>query len=252
MKNKVCLILSVLLGLSLSGCTIIIGDSSLNNSSENSSSCNSSESTSSLNSSEYSSNDSISSEESMGNTSEEIGGIDFDIYNGEKITNNSFSLNRMGYITNSSPIGELLSFTINYQVVNNKDVSKQNENGFGYIKYRTSSSYIDNPNDYGIDITSLNESYTVTFEDSEKPNFISFWTPCDVQINSLTLEYNDKEYIKKSEDFTIQFISPNDIHGQVKNADGYPGLANLTKKFKTSLCISFTFFSDSKVLSIIS
>lgn len=235
MKNKSILLLSIFLGLSLSSCKIIIGNPSINNSSEYSSTNNSEifsseENELSGNSSEISSSLDNNSSEIV--TSEEINNINFDIYNGEKLSEDSFLLDRMGYITNSSPIGELLSFTINYEIIRNEDESKQNENGFGYIKYRTSFSYIDNPNDYGVDITTLNNSYTVTFEDSEKPNFISFWTPCEVKINSLSFEHNDKEYMKKNEDFTIQVISTNDIHGQVKNKDGYPGLANLTKKFK--------------------
>ena len=155
-------------------------------------------------------------------------------YNRVKNASGHVFLGKTGYITNNevSPLGNILSFTINYDVIENDDVTKQNINGFGYLKYRTSNNYIDNPNDYSFDIKTIGEDYKVSFE-GDYPSYISFYTPREVVINSLSIEYEDSEYYKVNEDFDIQVFATNDIHGQVKETSYYPGLSKLTSKMKS-------------------
>lgn len=151
--------------------------------------------------------------------------------NAKKDTYGHVNLTKYGFITNeeTSPFGLLKGFTINYSVL---ETTNQNEKGFGYLKYRTSDNYIDNPNDVGKEITTIDNDYTVSFEDDSQPNYISFWTPREIVINSLTFIYRDADYYRNNEDFTIKLISTNDIHGQVKQDSGYPGLSSLTNKIK--------------------
>ena len=156
------------------------------------------------------------------------------IYQRAKNASGHVFLGKTGSITNSesSPLGEILSFTINYDVITNSNVKAQNTNGFGYLKYRVSNNYIDNVNDYSIDIKTIGRDYTVSFG-SDYPSYLSFYTPREVVINSLSITYKDVAYERVDEDFDIQVFATNDIHGQVKETSSYPGLSKLTSKMKS-------------------
>ena len=156
------------------------------------------------------------------------------IYQRAKNASGHVFLGKTGSITNSesSPLGEILSFTINYDVITNSNVKAQNTNGFGYLKYRVSNNYIDNVNDYSIDIKTIGRDYTVSFG-SDYPSYLSFYTPREVVINSLSITYKDVAYERVDGDFDIQVFATNDIHGQVKETSSYPGLSKLTNKMKS-------------------
>ncbi len=156
------------------------------------------------------------------------------IYQRAKNASGHVFLGKTGSITNSesSPLGEILSFTINYDVITNSNVKAQNTNGFGYLKYRVSNNYIDNVNDYSVDIKTIGRDYTVSFE-GDYPSYLSFYTPREVVINSLSITYKDVEYARDNGSFDIQVFATNDIHGQVKETTSYPGLSKLTSKMKS-------------------
>ena len=156
------------------------------------------------------------------------------IYQRAKNASGHVFLGKTGSITNSesSPLGEILSFTINYDVITNSNVKLQNTNGFGYLKYRVSNNYIDNVNDYSVDIKTIGRDYTVSFE-GDYPSYLSFYTPREVVINSLSITYKDVEYARDNGNFDIQVFATNDIHGQVKETTSYPGLSKLTSKMKS-------------------
>ena len=156
------------------------------------------------------------------------------IYQRAKNASGHVFLGKTGSITNSesSPLGEILSFTINYDVITNSNVKAQNTNGFGYLKYRVSNNYIDKVNDYSIDIKIIGRDYTVSFG-SDYPSYLSFYTPRVVVINSLSITYKDVAYERVDGDFDIQVFATNDIHGQVKETSSYPGLSKLTSKMKS-------------------
>ena len=91
---------------------------------------------------------------------------------------------------------------------------------------------IDNVNDYSIDIKTIGRDYTVSFG-SDYPSYLSFYTPREVVINSLSITYKDVAYERVDGDFDIQVFATNDIHGQVKETSSYPGLSKLTSKMKS-------------------
>ena len=86
-------------------------------------------------------------------------------YNKAKNSLGHVFLGKTGSITNAEEtnLGNIKSFTINYDVVNNSDDTLQNLSGFGYLKYRTSNNYIDNVNDYSVDIKVIGQDYKVSF-----------------------------------------------------------------------------------------
>lgn len=147
--------------------------------------------------------------------------------------NSHVGLDKAGFLTNETPFGDLQSVTINYGFINAENKNEQNLYGFGYLKYRVSDNFIDNPNDHGYLITNVNQDVTIDLSKTDNDNFISFWSPRKVKINSLTFNYADKEYVKNNKDFVIQIISTNDIHGQVKPTDYYPGLSALGAKMQS-------------------
>lgn len=169
---------------------------------------------------------------SFSNTEGIVDGVYFE-YNKSKEDEGHVYIGKTGFIRNADacPLGEITSFTINYSPVISSNPSVQNEYGFGYLKYRTSPFYVDNPNDYGVDIKEVNTDYTVSFT-SDFPSYLSFYTPRDIIINSLTINFKDVAVNHQKENFKIQVLSTNDIHGQVKSTSSYPGLSSLNKMIK--------------------
>ncbi len=163
-----------------------------------------------------------------------INGIEFNYANAfaDKDDDSHVNLNKGGSITNSTPLGDLRSVTVNYDFVNPLETALQNQYGFGYLKYRIGNNYVDNPNDYGTLITSVGKDYVIDLKEREDDYFISFWTPRTVKINKLVFKYAKADYKTSNSDFTIQIISTNDLHGQVSKTDDYPGLASLTTKMQ--------------------
>ena len=155
-------------------------------------------------------------------------------YNKAKNSLGHVFLGKTGSITNAEEtnLGNIKSFTINYDVVNNSDDTLQNLSGFGYLKYRTSNNYIDNVNDYSVDIKVIGRDYKVSFE-GDYPSYISFYSPREVIINSLTINYEKTNYSRDNKNFDIQVFATNDIHGQVKETEDYPGLSKLTSRMKS-------------------
>ena len=162
-------------------------------------------------------------------------GIEF-LYS-NAFTNNEdshVSLKKAGYITNLTPLGDLRTVTINYEFINSENPEEQNKMGFGYLKYRIGRNFIDNPNDYGINITTVGSEYVIDLSENSNDFFISFWTPRYVQINYLSFTYAEDEYTPYYSDFTIQLFSTNDLHGQVNPDGGYnPGLSKLTANMQS-------------------
>lgn len=148
--------------------------------------------------------------------------------------NAHIALMKTGFITNgkATPFGELLRFTIRYAFIDSETASTQNEAGFGYVRYRVSENYIDNPNDYGEEIRTTGEPLTIDCS-SETVHYVSIWTPRTVRIDELTFDYREKEVTEKHDDFQIQVFSTNDLHGQVKETDRYPGLSRLSAKMQS-------------------
>ena len=235
--NKICKTL-ILIGLllPLSSCLNVTlpglsGDSSTTSSSTNSSSFNSGtnqENTLILNNI----NTPVSLNDSYSDVETSIDGVTLE-YSKAKNSSKHVYIGKTGFIRNaeSSQLGQITSFTINYSLIISSDMSKQNTFGFGYLKYRSSNFYVDNPNDYGIDITEVDQDYTVTFS-NDYPSYLSFYTPRDIEINSLFISYKDMKVSHQKEDFTIQVFSTNDLHGQVKGTSSYPGLSAMSKKIK--------------------
>ncbi len=163
-----------------------------------------------------------------------VNGIEFNYANAftDKDNVSHVNLNKGGSITNSTPLGDLRSVTVNYDFVNPAGTELQNQYGFGYLKYRIGKNYVDNPNDYGTLITSVGKDYVINLEECEDDSFIGFWTPRMVKINKLIFHYAKTNYKTSHSDFTIQIVSTNDLHGQVSKTDDYPGLASLTTKMQ--------------------
>ncbi len=163
----------------------------------------------------------------------EINELSFQYENAYNVENSHVALDKAGFITNETPFGDLKSVTINYSFIDPEDKANQNQYGFGYLKYRTSSNFIDNPNDYGTLITTVDTDYTINLSANKEDNFISFWSPRKVEINKISFTYSNEKYQRKDKDFTIQVIATNDIHGQIKQTDKYPGLSSLTAKMQS-------------------
>jgi 2',3'-cyclic-nucleotide 2'-phosphodiesterase (5'-nucleotidase family) len=95
-----------------------------------------------------------------------------------------------------------------------------------------SNVFIDNPNDYGTDITTKGELTTIDVSGVQDANFISFYTPAEVTITSLIFNYNCGIYeAPVKDDFTIQVITTNDVHGQIEQTSTLPGI----KKFAAGI-----------------
>ena len=256
MKKLFALIFSIFITASVIGCQLtpitssknsedstIITNSSHNNSSSNSSTQNHSSSTEQSPDDnadifeitlDKSNSSNVQAEEDK-SFSKTIEGIDF--YYSNTFYNSSadghVNLNKNGYITNVSPLGDIRYVTVNYDFINAPSPEEQNLYGFGYLKYRIGRNYIDNPNDYGTNVTTVGEDFVIDLSEYAGDYFISFWSPRKVEITSITCTYAEDEYIRDYSDFTIQIFSTNDIHGQIKNADGYPGLSALTEKMQS-------------------
>jgi 2',3'-cyclic-nucleotide 2'-phosphodiesterase (5'-nucleotidase family) len=142
-------------------------------------------------------------------------------------------IGKMGHITNIDPITGLESFSINYDVVQAENVEDQYLYGFGYIRYRLSKVFIDNPNDYGIDIIGKGQLVTVNVSSVEDANFISFYTPAEVNITSLSFNFEWGVYQEPvKDDFSIQVITTNDVHGQIDQSSSLPGIRKLAAGIK--------------------
>ncbi|MBR3864484.1 MAG: bifunctional metallophosphatase/5'-nucleotidase [Clostridia bacterium] len=163
----------------------------------------------------------------------EINELSFQYENAYNVENSHVALDKAGFITNETPFGDLKSVTINYSFIDPEDKTVQNQYGFGYLKYRTSANFIDNANDYGTLITTVDSDYTINLSANKEDNFISFWSPRKVEINKISFTYSNEKYQKTNKDFTIQVISTNDVHGQIKQSDKYPGLSSLTAKMQS-------------------
>ena len=105
----------------------------------------------------------------------EINDLSFQYENAFAAENSHVALDKAGFITNQTPFGDLKSVTINYSFIDSESESEQNQYGFGYLKYRTSANFIDNPNDYGTLITTVDTNYTINLAANKEDNFISFW-----------------------------------------------------------------------------
>lgn len=161
-------------------------------------------------------------------------GIEFIYSNVFESDNGHISLNKAGYLTNLTPLGDLRSVTINYEFISANSIEEQNEVGFGYLKYRIGRNFIDNPNDYGTYVTTVGSEYVIDLSEYSKDYFISFWTPRKIKINYISFTYAEDNYTPYYSDFTIQLFSTNDLHGQIKPDGGYnPGLSKLTANMQS-------------------
>lgn len=171
----------------------------------------------------------------VGNTSQKYDAIEMEYVRAYKKESAHVALAKSGFITNGkdSPFGELLSFTIGYSLVESEEASSENENGFGFVRYRVSENYIDNPNDYGQEIRTVGQEVTINCPSDKTAHYVSIWTPRAIRIDNLTFHYKEGEYVRDYSDFQIQVISTNDVHGQIKETDSYPGLSKLTSKMQS-------------------
>ena len=165
--------------------------------------------------------------------SAEIEDFSFQYENAFSVQNSHVALDRAGFITNQTAFGDLKTVTINYSFIDAEDPTEQNEYGFGYLKYKVSNNFIDNPNDAGTFITTVGNDYIINLQYKTDDNFISFWSPRKVQINKISFTYTNQKYTKENKDFTIQILATNDLHGQVKQTDYYPGLSSLSAKIQS-------------------
>ena len=167
------------------------------------------------------------------NSTNQIENLDFYYYGVTKADEDSHvNLNKGGYITNIDAIGDIRTVIINYDFIDADDPLLQNQYGFGYLKYRVSENYIDNPNDYGKNITTVGRDYVIDLSKQTGDFFISFWSPRTIEINRITIDYAEETYVRSYDDFTIQVISTNDIHGQIAQTEDYPGISSFTSKIQ--------------------
>ncbi|MBR4419594.1 MAG: hypothetical protein IKT32_01820, partial [Clostridia bacterium] len=168
------------------------------------------------------------------NATFEIEGLQFQYVNAKTADANSHvELGKAGFITNIDPIGDIRTVTVNYDFINSSDPAEQNLYGFGYLRYRVSNNFVDNPNDFATEIKTTGTNFEIDLTKSSGDFFISFWTPRAIEINNITITFAEDEYIENTDDFTIQLFSTNDIHGQVNASGSYPGLAALTTKMQS-------------------
>jgi len=151
-------------------------------------------------------------------------GYKFSFYDTNESENGYVSLAKGGYIFNTTPFGDIDSFKVEYSLEQPTGTNVQSDYGFGGLYYVTDTHKITSPRSYERFEVSNNE--LITLEDN--PNYIAFYTFNEVDIKSITINYNtEATYVETFENFEVQLIASNDIHGQVNMDATHAGLENV-------------------------
>lgn len=144
------------------------------------------------------------------------------------------TLNRAGYITNTTPIVGGDTLTIAHEIVVPADLNEQDQYGFGDLFVVMDTHPIDNPFSYSnaTVVEESDEGYTIPLDAGTKYIALASFNTCAIDSIKIVYACGDDGYMEDNSDFTLNIVGTNDIHGQtLEDKDsGYAGLEHAAKQ----------------------